>query len=90
MTSSNHSRPAWRTSTHSGQNGNCIQVAALSPAITVRDSKNPAGQQLEFPAPAWRTFTRRLHAAGLAPVANRPSIHGRPALTGTPDRADRA
>ncbi|HEY2266994.1 MAG TPA: DUF397 domain-containing protein [Streptosporangiaceae bacterium] len=109
MTSSDHSRPAWRTSTHSGQNGNCIEVATHGPAIAVRDSKNPAGHQLAFPAPAWRTFTCRIQAAGLAPAATRPSTHGqqapslwgalspparvpvnRPALTGTPDRADLA
>ncbi len=64
MTATGPSRPAWRTSTHSGQNGNCIQVTDHGPAITVRDSKNPTGPRLGIPAPAWRAFTRRLHAAG--------------------------
>jgi hypothetical protein len=64
MTATGHSRPAWRTSTYSGQNGNCLQVAALSPTVKVRDSKNPDGQHLVLTAAIWRAFTRRIHAAG--------------------------
>ena len=66
MTSSDHSRPAWRKSTYSGQNGNCVEVAGLSPAIAVRDSKDTGGQHLTVPAPAWRTFAHRIQAAGQA------------------------
>ena len=37
-------RAQWRTSTHSGQNGSCVQVAANLPGIVaIRDSKNPNG-----------------------------------------------
>ena len=66
MTSSDHSRPAWRKSTYSGQNGNCVEVAGLGPAIAVRDSKDPAGPYLTVPDPAWRTFARRIQATGQA------------------------
>ena len=79
MTGHDHSRPAWRTSSHSGQNGNCVEVADLSPAIAVRDSKTPAGHHLAVPAPAWRTFTRRIQAADLASTATCPSTHGQQA-----------
>jgi hypothetical protein len=63
MTGHDHSCPAWRTSTYSGQNGNCLQVTALSPAVKVRDSKNPGGHHLAFPPATWRAFTRRIRAA---------------------------
>jgi hypothetical protein len=79
MTGHDHSRPAWRKSTYSGQNGNCIEVADHGRAIAIRDSKNPHAQHLAFPAPAWRTFTRRVQAADLAPTATCPSAHGQQA-----------
>lgn len=34
----------WRKSTHSGENGNCVEVAHT--LDLVRDSKNPAGPVL--------------------------------------------
>lgn len=46
----------WRTSSYSGSNGNCVQVA-LGPAVAVRDSKNTTGPTLSFNASAWRAFT---------------------------------
>ncbi|WP_158846558.1 DUF397 domain-containing protein [Saccharothrix deserti] len=50
----------WRTSSYSGENGNCVAVAfpAAGP-VAVRDSKNPAGPRLAFPANAWAGFVKR-------------------------------
>jgi hypothetical protein len=50
----------WRTSSYSGGNGgNCVEVARNLPGVVaVRDSKDPAGPVLVFPAAAWRAFTR--------------------------------
>ena len=39
----------WRKSTFSGNNGNCVEVAALPDGrVAVRDSKDPAGGTLVF------------------------------------------
>ena len=48
---------AWRTSSHSGANGDCVEVARPVPGlIAVRDSKDPDGPRLAFTAGQWRTF----------------------------------
>ncbi|MEU8346569.1 DUF397 domain-containing protein [Spirillospora sp. NPDC048832] len=46
---------SWRKSSHStGQGGDCVEMAALLPAIAIRDSKDPAGPHLIVsPATAW-------------------------------------
>lgn len=46
----------WRTSSYSGDTGNCVQVAVTAPAVGVRDSKRPRAGILAFPAPAWTRF----------------------------------
>ena len=52
------SRATWRTSTYSGNGGNCVEVANNLPAaIAVRDSKNPSGPQLILAPEEWRRFT---------------------------------
>jgi hypothetical protein len=37
-------------------NGDCVEVAPANGTIFVRDSKNPAGPALAYPANAWRNF----------------------------------
>jgi hypothetical protein len=47
----------WRKSTYSGgQGGDCVEVADGLPVIPVRDSKDPEGPALIFPAAAWTAF----------------------------------
>ncbi|WNI29219.1 DUF397 domain-containing protein [Streptomyces sp. ITFR-6] len=51
----------WRTSTHSGGNNECLEVADNVPRLVpVRDSKRPAGPVIAFGADAWRTFIAEL------------------------------
>jgi hypothetical protein len=47
----------WRKSCHSGDEGNCVEVADLSAGRAVRDSKDPAGPVLSFTTAAWSAFT---------------------------------
>ena len=55
------SRATWRTSSHSGANGDCVQVASHGQAlIAIRDSRNLAGPVLAFTAGQWKEFTGTL------------------------------
>jgi hypothetical protein len=47
----------WRKSSHSNGDGNeCVEVAVVSGAIAVRDSKNPGGGLLVLSSCSWRAF----------------------------------
>ncbi|MET8629118.1 DUF397 domain-containing protein [Kitasatospora sp. NPDC004669] len=47
----------WRKSTYSGSGGQCIEVAdGFTGLMPVRDSKDPSGPALVFPADAWQSF----------------------------------
>ncbi|MBO0652979.1 DUF397 domain-containing protein [Streptomyces triculaminicus] len=53
----------WRKSTYSnGGGGDCLEIADNIPGglVPVRDSKNPSGPVLVFPAGAWARFVERL------------------------------
>ncbi|MFJ6776793.1 DUF397 domain-containing protein [Kitasatospora sp. NPDC091257] len=48
---------SWVKSTYSQQGGDCLEVARGSRALMpVRDSKDPQGPALVFPAEAWVSF----------------------------------
>ncbi|MFD4908002.1 DUF397 domain-containing protein [Kitasatospora purpeofusca] len=46
----------WYKSTYSGQGGNCVETQIRTLAMAVRDSKDPDGPALMFPADAWAAF----------------------------------
>ncbi len=63
MDSLDLNRARWHTSTHSGGNGSCIQVARDLPGfIAIRDSKDPHGPKLMTTPGAWQKFTTRVKA----------------------------
>lgn len=58
---------AWRKSSYSGaQGGECLEVADGVPGlIPVRDSKDPEGPVLLFPAADWAAFVTAIKSGGL-------------------------
>ena len=57
MDSPDLNRAHWQTSTHSGGNGSCVEVARNLPgAVAVRDSKNRHGANLVFTPGQWQRF----------------------------------
>ena len=60
------SRTRWRTSSYSGTNGACVEVAADSgPRVLVRDTKDREGPVLAFRPGTWRQFASQLKASTL-------------------------
>jgi hypothetical protein len=54
------SRAAWRKSSYSGSETNCVEVAEFDHVVAVRDSKDPAGPALTFSPAAWISFVTTL------------------------------
>ena len=48
----------WRKSSFSGTNADCVELARAPRLTAVRDSKNPAGPVLAFPAAAFAEAVR--------------------------------
>ncbi|UUU34342.1 DUF397 domain-containing protein [Streptomyces sp. CA-210063] len=66
MNIARHSTPElsgakWRSSTYSGGNNECVEIADNVPAlIPVRDSKHPTGPVIAFTPDAWTAFLDHL------------------------------
>ena len=59
--SADATKTKWRTSSYSGGQGNCLEVADNVPHhVPVRDSKRPTGPLLGFSHNAWSTFLTHL------------------------------
>jgi Domain of unknown function (DUF397) len=47
--------PQWRKARRSANNGACVEVA-VSGQVLIRDSKDPNGPVLRYPARSWHMF----------------------------------
>jgi hypothetical protein len=66
MTTREFAGARWRTSSYSGNNGTCIEVAALdSGRVAARDSKDRQGPVLVFAPGAWVAFLDAVRSGDL-------------------------
>ncbi len=57
----------WHTSSYSGANGDCVEVAAtLAGDVAVRDSRDRAGAVLRFSPASWQAFLAHMRQGGPA------------------------
>ncbi|MFD8549497.1 DUF397 domain-containing protein [Streptomyces sp. NPDC059649] len=61
------STAVWRKSSYTnGDGGDCVEVVdGLPGVVPVRDSKNPDGPAIVFPAAAWSSFVSAVKGATL-------------------------
>lgn len=61
------STAVWRKSSYTnGDGGDCVEVVDdLAGVVPVRDSKDPHGPAIIFPATAWSTFVTAVKDTGL-------------------------
>jgi hypothetical protein len=74
----------WRKSQHSGNGGNCAEVASHAGRVLIRDTKNHGhGPVLRFSPGAWQRFTDRIKRSltarsqtsrGISTSANAPAV----------------
>ncbi|MGW2515205.1 DUF397 domain-containing protein [Streptomyces scopuliridis] len=64
--------PRWSKSSYSNNGGNCVEVAAnlvvSRGVVPVRDSKDPSGPVLDFPASSFASFVAGIKAGTLDTV----------------------
>ena len=51
---------AWRKSTYSGSEANCVEVSNATGLVKVRDTKDRLGPVITVSADTWRRFTTKI------------------------------
>jgi hypothetical protein len=65
MTTDHDPAAAWRKSTHSNGQAECVEIADHLPGLTaIRDSKNSDGPILAFGHGQWRAFAVKVKTGG--------------------------
>ena len=72
---------AWRISSYSGGQGNCIEVVGHGNRVLVRDTKERTGPVLRFSPNAWRRFAAQVKRSLAGP---QPGLQGHPCARGAP------
>jgi hypothetical protein len=54
----------WRKAMRSVNAGACAEIASTSGAVVVRDSKDPFGISIKYPAASWRSFLSATRTGG--------------------------
>jgi hypothetical protein len=54
------STPTWRTSSYSGENGACVEVALNTASVRVRATKDRDGGTQAFDRVTWQAFPHHL------------------------------
>jgi hypothetical protein len=65
MTKADLSGATWYKSSYSNHRAECVEIAAVAGSIATRDSKNPSGPALLFPATEWAAFVSGLNRGAL-------------------------
>jgi Domain of unknown function (DUF397) len=55
---------AWRKSTYSGSQAECVEVGNAADLVKVRDTKDRQGPVITVSARAWRRFTTKIKDRG--------------------------
>jgi hypothetical protein len=55
---------AWRKSSYSGSQADCVEVGNATGLVKVRDTKDRQGSALTVRADAWRRFTSEIKGRG--------------------------
>lgn len=62
MLTPDFSRAAWRVSSYTGGNGDCVEIAQVKRQTAVRDSKDPDGPKLVLSTQTVRSFFDQMKA----------------------------
>ncbi|WP_083983531.1 DUF397 domain-containing protein [Actinomadura hibisca] len=65
MPQSELSRARWRKSSHSNENGSCVELADLTRSIGVRDSTDPGGPSLRLQRTTWADLCKSIRVGAL-------------------------